>query len=280
MGKDNHIEIVYSTLFHLICSVKLSGWCIHLICLSGNGCFSYNGRQFRIEKNDAAVISHPESVSIVSQSEDLQVEILAAPHDFLNNQLPANHYGIGGGISLFDNPIISLSEENSRILLTDMRNIRDRLSDTEHLFYRELIGSLALTMIYDLFHFHAENHAPVFATNRSLYVVKSLMALLDSGRSKKYREVSYYASQLNVSVKYLSDTVKRQTGKSVTYYIDRYTVPMVKEYLDNPNMSITQIADEMNFASVSYFSRYVTKHLGVSPKIYRQALRPFGERSL
>lgn len=100
------------------------------------------------------------------------------------------------------------------------------------------------------------------------------MALLDSGRSKRYRKVSYYAAQLNVSVKYLSDTIKRQTGKSVTYYIDRYTVPMVIEYLDNPNLSITQIADEMNFASVSYFSRYVTKHLGVSPQKYRQSLRP------
>lgn len=274
MENGNHIEIVYSTLFHLICSVKFSGWCIHLLCLSGEGCFSYNGRNFKIKRNDAVVITNSESVSIVRQSEDLLVEILAAPQDFLNNQLPANHYGIGGGISLFDNPVIPLTDENARILLTDMRNIRDRLSDTGHLFYRELMGSLALTMIYDLFHFHAKNHASVFATNRSLYVVKSLMALLDSGRSKRYRKVSYYAAQLNVSVKYLSDTIKRQTGKSVTYYIDRYTVPMVIEYLDNPNLSITQIADEMNFASVSYFSRYVTKHLGVSPQKYRQSLRP------
>lgn len=274
MGKDNQIEIIYSTDLNLINSVKLNGWCVHLICLSGNGCFSYNGREFNITSNDAAVISNPQSVSILSRSEDLQVEILAAPNDFLNNQVPSSHYGIGGSISLFDNPIITLSEENARVLLVDMHNIRDRLSDTAHPFYRELIGSLALTMIYDLYRFHAESHAAIFSTNRCLYIVKRLMALLDSGRTKRYREVSYYAEQLNVSTKYLSDTVRRQTGKSVTYYIDRYTVPMVKDYLDNPDLSITQIADEMNFASVSYFSRYVTKHLGMSPTEYRQTLRP------
>ena len=84
-------------------------------------------------------------------------------------------------------------------------------------------------LIYDLFYFHARNSTPIYATDRSMYVVRELMALLESGRSKKYRKVSYYAEQLNITVKYLSNTVKRQTGKSVTYFIDRYTVPMIKE---------------------------------------------------
>lgn len=107
-----------------------------------------------------------------------------------------------------------------------------------------------------------------------MYIVKKLITLLESGHSKAYREVPYYAEQLNVTPKYLSDTVKRQMSKSVTYYIDRYTVPMVKEYLNNPNLSLVQIADEMNFTSLSYFSRYVSKHLGMSPKAYREAMVP------
>ena len=198
------------------------------------------------------------------------MEVLAAPHDFLSNQLPANNYGIGGSISLYDNPVIPLSEEDAETLVRDIHHIRDRIADTGHLFYRELIGGLALPLIYDLFYFHAKNRTPIFATDRSMYVVKELMALLESGRSKKYREVAYYAEQLNVTVKYL----KRQTGKSVTYYIDRYTVPMIKEYLNNPDLSIVQIAEEMNFTTLSYFSRYVTKHLGMSPKAYRESLVP------
>lgn len=63
-------------------------------------------------------------------------------------------------------------------------------------------------------------------------------------------------------------------SSSVTYYIDRYTVLMVKECLNNPNLSIVQIANEMNFTSLSYFSRYVSKHLGMSPKAYREAVIP------
>ncbi len=272
MKNEKDIEIVYSTLFQLIGSVKLKGWCVHMVCLQGEGFFTYNGRPFHVKKHDAVVINAPQQVHVVGQSEDLKVEVLAAPHDFLSNQLPANNYGIGGGISLYDNPIIPLSEEDAEKLVRDIHNIRDRVADTGHLFYRELIGGLALPLIYDLFYFHAKNRTPIFATDRSMYVVKELMALLESGRSKKYREVAYYAEQLNVTVKYLSNTVKRQTGKSVTYYIDRYTVPMIKEYLNNPDLSIVQIAEEMNFTTLSYFSRYVTKHLGMSPKAYRKSL--------
>ena len=274
MANDKELKIVYSTLFQLIGSVKLKGWCVHLVCLQGEGFFTYGGRPFHVKKYEALVINAPQQVHVVGQSEDLKVEVLAAPNDFLSNQLPANNYGIGGGISLYDNPIIPLSEKDAQTLVRDIHHIRDRIADTGHLFYRELIGGLALPLIYDLFYFHAKNHAPIFATDRSMYVVKELMALLESGRCKKYREVAYYAEQLNVTVKYLSNTVKRQTGKSVTYYIDRYTVPMIKEYLEHSTLSIVQIAEEMNFTTPSYFSRYVTKHLGVSPKAYRESLIP------
>ena len=274
MANDKELKIVYSTLFQLIGSVKLKGWCVHLVCLQGEGFFTYGGRPFHVKKHEALVINAPQQVHVVGQSEDLKVEVLAAPNDFLSNQLPANNYGIGGGISLYDNPIIPLSEKDAQTLVRDIHHIRDRIADTGHLFYRELIGGLALPLIYDLFYFHAKNHAPIFATDRSMYVVKELMALLESGRCKKYREVAYYAEQLNVTVKYLSNTVKRQTGKSVTYYIDRYTVPMIKEYLEHSALSIVQIAEEMNFTTPSYFSRYVTKHLGVSPKAYRESLIP------
>ena len=191
MAKDEKLEIVYSTLFQLIDSVKLKGWCIHMVCMQGEGFFTYDGRQFHVKKYDAVVINAARRVHVVGQSEDLKVEVLAAPNDFLSNQLPANNYGIGGDISLYDNPVIPLSEADAETLVRDIHNIRDRIADTGHLFYRELIGGLALPLIYDLFYFHARNSTPIYATDRSMYVVRELMALLESGRSKKYRKVSY-----------------------------------------------------------------------------------------
>ena len=100
------------------------------------------------------------------------------------------------------------------------------------------------------------------------------MTLLSTGISRTERDVSYYAERLNVSPKYLSATIKRVTGHSATSYIDRHTVPILKNYLNDERLSRTQIADQMNFTSLSYFSRYCTKHLGQSPNDYRLSLQP------
>jgi AraC-like DNA-binding protein len=129
-------------------------------------------------------------------------------------------------------------------------------------------------MMYDIFEAHAQREATDTHTDRTAYIVKQLMALLATGISGTERSVSYYAERLNVSPKYLSATVKRVTGHSVTSYIDRYTIPLLKDLLDDERLSLTQIAERMNFASLSYFSRYCTKHLGLSPSNYRQSLQP------
>jgi AraC-like DNA-binding protein len=120
----------------------------------------------------------------------------------------------------------------------------------------------------------AQRDATDIHTDRTAYIVKQLMALLATGISRTERDVSYYAERLNVSPKYLSATIKRVTGHSVTSYIDRHTIPILKEYLNDESLSLTQIADMMNFTSLSYFSRYCTKHLGLSPSEYRLSLQP------
>lgn len=274
MKHTHDFDVRHSHTPDIMASAELKGWCVHAICFAGTCRFTYNGRTFSMEAGDVAIISFPENVTITSVSPDLRIEAIAAPGEFLNGLLPANHYGIGGGISLFDDPLIHLSEAQLTALSRDFDNILMRLGDTGHRFYRELIGSLFVSMIYDLFDFHSRGHAPVYATTRSMHVVRQLTVMLAAGRCREHRDVAYYADRLSVTPKYLSDTVRRQTGHTVTYYIDRYAVQMVRSYLDNPQMSITQIADEMHFSSVSYFCRYVAKHLGMSPGQYRASLIP------
>jgi AraC-like DNA-binding protein len=200
--------------------------------------------------------------------------IFAANYKFLQNLLPSNNYSIGGSISLNQDPVIKLTDEQARHLLVDFHRLRDRKDDRHLQFYQELMGSLCLTMMYDIFEAHAQREATDSHTDRTAYIVKQLMALLSTGISCTERNVNYYAERLNVSPKYLSATIKRVTGHSVTSYIDRYTIPLLKEYLEDERLSLTQIAYRMNFASLSYFSRYCTKHLGQSPSEYRQSLQP------
>ena len=268
------VDFMYSTDFQAMNAPELSDTCMHLLCTAGEGSFVFNERCYHIVKNDLVVIPMPARVSNIAAHADMQVEWFAADYKFLQNLLPSNNYSIGGSISLNQDPVIRLTDEQASLLLADFHRLRDRMGDRHLLFYRELMGSLCLTMMYDIFEPHAQRNATDTHSDRTAYIVKQLMALLATGISRTERDVSYYAERLNVSPKYLSATIKRVTGHSVTSYIDRHTVPILKDYLNDERLSLTQIAEQMNFASLSYFSRYCTKHLGQSPSEYRQSLQP------
>ena len=267
-------DFQYSTDFYGMNARELSHTCMHLLCLAGEGSFVFNEHCYHLLKNNLVVIPNPSRVSNLAAHADLQVEWFAADYKFLQNLLPSNNYSIGGSISLNKDPVIKLTDEQALHLLDDFHRLRDRKYDSHLQFYRELMGSLCLTMMYDIFEAHAQREVTDSHSDRTAYIVKQLMTLLATGISRTERDVSYYAERLNVSPKYLSATIKRVTGHSVTSYIDRYTIPILKNYLNDERLSLTQIADLMNFTSLSYFSRYCTKHLGQSPSEYRQSLQP------
>ena len=245
-------DFLYSTDFYGMNARELSHTCMHLLCTAGEAGFVFNEHCYHIVKNDLVVIPMPDRIS----------------------NLAANNYSIGGSISLNQDPVIKLTDEQALHLQDDFHRLRDRMDNCHLLFHRELMGSLCLTMMYDIFEAHAQRDATDTHTDRTAYIVKQLMALLATGISRTERDVNYYAERLNVSPKYLSATIKRVTGHSVTSYIDRHTIPILKDYLNDERLSLTQIADLMNFTSLSYFSRYCTKHLGQSPSDYRLSLQP------
>ena len=271
MAKHLHELIVYSEEVGLINSPAFYDCIVHLICTEGVGHFSYNNRHFQMSRNDIAVISRPHLVSDITSDDTFRCEFIAAPDKFLHNLLPANNYSIQGRISLFDNPIIKVSDIDALRFRADLVNIRNRIDNIDHQFYQELMGSLLQTMVYDLFDFHAKTNENILTTDRVGYITKQFFTLIESGRPKTHREVSHYANLLNVTPKYLSDTIKRVTGTSVSTHINNAATTIALAYLKDNTRSVSQIAEEMKFSSLSYFSRFCGKHIGMSPMKFRTA---------
>ena len=159
--------------------------------------------------------------------------------------------------------------EQMDVFREDILMIQRRVSDIDHKFYDEMIGGLLRTLVYDFFDIHSEFSEAIPESNRVSEISRQFFLMLESGRVKYDREPERYASALNVSRKYLNAVIKRQTGSTVSYHINRTARAMIIDYLKENKLSISQIADEMNFTSLEYFSRYCKKHLGTSPSRYR-----------
>ncbi len=251
----------------------MAGYSVHLLCNGGNGGFTYRGKKYEILPGDLAVLTNCEQLKDLRSSDDFSIEYVAMPTKYLFSLLPVQSIATGTKFRLNADAVIHLTDEEMKTYQTDMRGIRDRLAMSSHTFYREVVSTYCLAMLYDLFHFHSIRHRNSESSDRRSYVVRQLMVMLESGTCTTEREVSYYAARLNVTPKYLSDTVRRNTGDSVTAMITSYTLPIVESYLGDNTLSFTQIADLMNFHSLSYFSRYVTKHFGMSPSDIRSGKR-------
>ena len=85
------------------------------------------------------------------------------------------------------------------------------------------------------------------------------------------RFLDFYASELGITPKHLSRTIKAQTGVSAVSWIERHVILEAQVMLKSSNLNIQQISDELNFKSQSFFGKYFKKTTGMSPKEFRKS---------
>lgn len=82
---------------------------------------------------------------------------------------------------------------------------------------------------------------------------------------KLSRDVAYYASQMNITPKYLTLIVRQMTHETPKHIIDHYTILQLKLQLTVSRQSVKEIAWEYHFNDVSFFCRYFKRHTGLTP---------------
>lgn len=88
--------------------------------------------------------------------------------------------------------------------------------------------------------------------------------LLHSGDVRN-RSVQYYAKQLCITPKYLTTICKKHSGKTPLEWITGQAIENIRYYLRDTDLSIKQICDVLNFASPSFFGKYVRLHSWITP---------------
>lgn len=78
-----------------------------------------------------------------------------------------------------------------------------------------------------------------------------------------------FAQEMHLSPKYLSDKLKVLTGKTMQEHIHFKLVENAKVYLQEAQLSVSEIAYRLGFEYPQYFSRFFKKKVGLSPTDYR-----------
>ena len=106
------------------------------------------------------------------------------------------------------------------------------------------------------------------SVNQSDYIFRAFTRLLQQHPHE--REVQWYAQQLDITPKYLSEICKERSTKSAGEWIAEVTVSELKHYLQDTAMPIHDIAIAMDFPNASFFCQYTKKHTGMTPNQFRK----------
>jgi len=86
----------------------------------------------------------------------------------------------------------------------------------------------------------------------------------------KLKKPRDYASLLYISVPYLNEVMKEETGYSVNSWIHQEVLLEAKRLLAFTMLSSKEIAYELGYEDHTYFSRLFKKHVGLSPLEFRK----------
>lgn len=81
--------------------------------------------------------------------------------------------------------------------------------------------------------------------------------------------VKYCAEKLSLSPNYMSDVIRRETGRSAQEHIQTLIIERAKTELIASRKSIAEIAYSLGFEYPGYFSRQFKKRTGMTPNEYR-----------
>ncbi|MEX1013892.1 MAG: helix-turn-helix domain-containing protein, partial [Candidatus Paceibacterota bacterium] len=83
----------------------------------------------------------------------------------------------------------------------------------------------------------------------------------------------YLSEKLNYDYTYLSNVFSEVKGTTIQQYIIKHRVERIKELLLYDELTLTEIAWELNYSSVSHLSNQFKKVTGLTPTYFKELKR-------
>ena len=171
------------------------------------------------------------------------------------------------------NPVIKMEQAEIDLMMKYYELLVFKMDHPEMNFGRETVRDIIRCFDYDLLsninkHIDNDNDGDMLRQSDRIY--RRFMLLL-AEKSNVDRSVKSYADELCVSPKYLSSVCRRHSDSTASELIALSVVGRIKQLLLYSDLSIKEVAAEMGFDNLSFFGKYVKKHLGLSPNHSRQA---------
>ena len=241
------------------------------LCKRGEANYSVDTRQHKVKAGDLMFISEGHILEAYEPSPNYECLYIMLSTEFYHSFV-MNVKNVSS-LLLFsmNNPVVALTAHEAQVYTNYYQTIRLKMADTQHHFRTNLVKALLLAMFYDMSNviWRVERNENESTRKRADALFAKFISLLEEN-FRTERRVSWYAEQMDITPKYLSEMVKQVSKRTPNDWIDSYVLLEIRVMLKNTTKTMKEIADAINFPNQSFFGKFFKEHMGMSPTEYRK----------
>lgn len=239
-----------------------------VICLKGYARGSVNLEPIETRPNTFNVFLPGQIVTHDYQSDDFEAKYIIMSLNFVEQ------LGLNERFSIYNSQThllqATLSEYELNGILSFYKLLKWNIANHTNIYLLETAKHMTLAFFYGFS--HTFNHTQLINNNtsRPKQIAEQFIWLVKE-HFRKEHTLDFYANALCVTPKYLTTTIKSETGVNAKEWISRYLILEAKALLKSTDLTIQQISEELGFVSQDVFGKYFKHHTGISAKEYRMS---------
>ncbi|TGD81645.1 AraC family transcriptional regulator [Hymenobacter wooponensis] len=236
------------------------------LCLRGTADLKVNLQPYTVTPG-CLVLATPDVIKEWGRvSEDYETLSIFFTKDFITANNAAT-----GKLHFFVAPpvhVLPLAADEAASIAASFRFLQQKYN-TPNAQRDNIVKSILHSLLYEIGALYGQP-ATGQSISRSQQLVAGFRQLVQAHCAEE-RSVQFYADALCITPKYLTELVKEVTGRTASEWIAEAVVLEAKALLQDPALTVHQVAAGLQFVDQFAFSRFFKRGTGLSPTAYRQA---------
>ncbi|MGB0524484.1 MAG: helix-turn-helix domain-containing protein [Flammeovirgaceae bacterium] len=235
-------------------------------------------KQFESTEN-CIYFSYPGKLESWKSNENIKGYLICFTEDFFQtNRLLTTEYPF---FTFEKSKLLYLEDNEAAYLAQQQEEMLEEITNN-YLDTKEMLTALLQRYLISIKRLFTKSDGEIPENKRNDFLIyqkfreelDEYFAALASDKLDKHPNVSTIAERIFLNPSYLNTVVKSVSGKTASIMIQEKTILEAKSYLMHTDLQITEIAFQLGFDNVSYFTRLFKKWTATSPSAFKKSHLP------
>lgn len=231
-----------------------------------------NEHEIVLKSNDIFFPEPDKVYQLVEKSDNVRLLNLALTKKILDTSIidlsgkEYNHFFSPNRINVYN-----FNEQEFSSLVELLLQLKLRLQEKSTKFVRYIQYNLFYAIVYTAFSELSKQQTIIVREGTRKDEIVNLFLTDLNLYYRNNRDAKFYANQLNITVRYLTECCKSITGRTTKELISTAVIKEAKILLGETTKTVSEISHELNFSDQYSFGNFFKKHLKMSPTKFRKS---------